>query len=412
MASQTPAVVPAAAQTPFAIVCKHCSAHLVNSAAIDSTIHRLKLVVLSGEQPPSVSVVAKSRRGRKKASENEESYFDVNCDSCGHVVGRKYTILTRHPDIQDKITLSMEETESRSSREPGAQPASGEQQNELAEVAQDILQLKQFSLMLSEGQDALSAQVAQLSKPGRQAAEMQQVADSGSSISNKDLEDLKARLASLETSLQMVVKNQNRLMAQMRMHSKGNEADFMVEIVREENGEGKTKAKPLEQQSQQQQNLSPPPSVQSGERGDDNGDDDDRELGSSKTAELKSSPRHQPREANSPGIMEAKAAGAASSTPIVISDSGDGGDGEDGEYGEGSPTAGHVAKRARLGRPPSRGARRGRPGRPSTRVIVITPAADAASSAFSSPKAQTDGSDKDSTSASTGRMTRSVSRKR
>ncbi|KAJ6257783.1 hypothetical protein Dda_7572 [Drechslerella dactyloides] len=395
---------------PYTVVCKHCQASLVDSADVDRTISELRLVVLLHEESAGLTVAAKSRKIRKSSKE-ESSFHDVNCDACKHTVGRKYTLIAQHPDMQNKLALLQEETDVRPRSEPitdtsddQTRPASGTLPSELggthpepANMAEEFTNIKRFCLMLHDGQESLSAQVKQLARqPAKRSLPVQQPEPHNCSC-GKDLEELKTRLARLEASLQTVVEDKNRLMAQMKLQSKRSFADFAVEIpvIRKRVDDSPALSQEL---TQQQQHLSPPASELSGEKGDDDGNGS-RNVERTSRGKVATEEQPQPREADFQGQT------GVEMEPIVIDDGYD--SDEDGEYQEGAKTpARRAAKRARLAGKTPRGPKRGK-GRPSLGSTTDGANESISVVTIATPKAQLDSTDKDVSSMSTGRVTRS-----
>ncbi|KAF3920883.1 hypothetical protein ABW21_db0206252 [Orbilia brochopaga] len=378
------------------VVCKRCQAKLVGTASIDRRIIELKLLVLSCESSAGLTVATKNRRGKEIEGEIS-SYRDVNCDSCKHVVGRKYATIARCPDVQDKIALLLDEIDVRSNSETiMAEKSKGDKHPKPTNMPEELTNIKRFCLMLHDGQESLRAQVAQLAQqPSENNPPVQQHPEPHSCSCSKELEELKIQMA----SLQGIVEKNNRLMAQMKLQSKRSYADFAVEIpvIRRRNDDS---SEPALERNQPQRHPSPPPSVLSAEKGD--GDDHvngDRNDEGSLREQVTAEEQPQPREADSrPGSIEL--------APIVISDGEESDDNDN--YQEGGKTpARRAAKRARLAKEEaSRGSKKGR-GRPSIQSRTDPASDDDPTFTVATPKAQLDSVDKDNSSMSTGRVTRS-----
>ncbi|KAF3919681.1 hypothetical protein ABW20_dc0105833 [Dactylellina cionopaga] len=257
------------------------------------------------------------------------------------------------------------------------------------QLAQDITLLKRFCLTISEEQDNLATRVEQLKQPSSSSSD-KLVDKKGKKKQeqppDEDMQALKSRLTGIEESLQTVIKNQNKLMAQMKLHSKRSYSDFAVEIPVITRNRTSPSPGSAVQQQQQQQNVSPPPSIIS-ERIDDSTIStattaEEAGVGkNSKPAEKKLKPKSklkqktQPREADSAKETRTEAGSAdiqeplavPIDKPIVISDDGDDDD-DDPEYSEKGTTGAHTSKRARLskGKDTSKKGKVGGSGRAST----------------------------------------------
>ncbi|KAF3928103.1 hypothetical protein AA313_de0203323 [Arthrobotrys entomopaga] len=292
-----------------------------------------------------------------------------------------------------------------------------------SDIIQDITQLKRFCLLLSDGQDNLTAQVAQ-----QQQQQQQQQNQQSQPNTTSEMRDLQIRLASLEESLKVVIANQDKLMAQMKLQSKRSYSDFAVEIpvfrrqrssspksaAEAEKDQNQNKLQQQKSQQQQRQHLSPPPSMLSEDRTSDTNSNDDalerwsRALPSS-TAELTKN-KTQPRQADSPAgytnsdpdagttISSNRKAVAPAATPIVISDEDEGE--RDGHDDDEDPDARSEKTVKRLKRASlAKNARSyigKRGGRASTGSVVLHEL-----------RIEMGGDDKSSDAGSTGRVTRS-----
>ncbi|EPS40956.1 hypothetical protein H072_5114 [Dactylellina haptotyla CBS 200.50] len=396
-------------ERPFTISCKQCDTILGDSAAAECAVDALDIYVLSAGTNLDISDNAKTPK--KKGGPDEVSiYYVVKCGGCKHIVGRKYVAIPKYPHIQDKISLSAVHTAFSYPPPPPPPPAEEGTNDDPAldadeslvgptqsEMIQDITQLKRFCLVLSDGQDNLTTQVAQLAET-----------TTSSSTSNSDeMKELKSRLASLEESLAAVIENQKRLMNQMKLQSKRSYSDFAVEIPVTSRRQKSSSPKQGGFQQQQQQHLSPPPSM----RSEDTSPDDVASENSNKPAaaaaetKLKAKTKTQPREADSTSrvgkeaeitattatrqarvssSLAAAAAATAAVEAILAADDGaivisdgegeeQGGGDDDHASSEKAGGAGHILKRARLSKTATRGGvgKRGRGGRASTGSIVV-----------------------------------------
>ncbi|KAK6336441.1 hypothetical protein TWF696_001996 [Orbilia brochopaga] len=389
--------VGASVSKTFTIFCKHCQANLADSTDVDRIIAELKLMVLSREKSADLIAAEKNRKGGKGSKDEGSSYQDVNCNGCKHIVGRKYMTIAKYPDIQGKFALLQDEIDLRPHIETLVRDSNDGQHPEPASIPEEFTNIKRFCLMLHDSQESLRTQVAQLARqPLDRNVQVQQPEPHTCSCS-KELEELKMRVA----SLQSIVERNNQLMAQMKLQSKRSYADFAVEIpvIRKRND---TSSETAQEQTLQQQHLSPPSSVMSAEKGDSHDDNGSKDGDGSLAGQVTAEEQPQPRKANPSGQMHA---GSGEVAPIVITD-GDDSD-SDSEYQEGGRTpASRAAKRARLAKRESVGAKRGR-GRPSLRSTTDDTSGGAPVASIATPKAQLDNADKDISSMSTGRVTRS-----
>ncbi|KAK6541097.1 hypothetical protein TWF694_008472 [Orbilia ellipsospora] len=368
---------------PFTVSCKHCRTILGDSSAAECSIEALKVIVLSHGTNLAISETAKTP---KKGGEDEVSiYHVIKCEDCKHSIGRKYVAIPKYPQIQEKVSLFTSQTNIYYHGVPA--PTNDGTENDRnydvgdeslieleptqSDMIQDITQLKRFCLLLSDGQDNLAAQVAQQQQ--------------NKSNTTSEMRDLQIRLASLEDSLKIVIANQDKLMAQMKLQSKRSYSDFAVEIpvFRRQRSSSPKPAAADNNQNQsklQQQHMSPPPSMLSEDRASDTNSTDDileNKHVSSSTADYMKS-KTQPRQADSSctdsNPDSRKTASnrkeiTPTNTPIVISD----GDENRGD-GDNDPDTHSEKKVKRVKRASlAKHARsyRGRGGRASTGSVVL-----------------------------------------